>query len=226
MPNGDDWTIDELQASVSTYLEMLKRHRQKLPFTKRDYYRDLANRFGRSEGAFEYRAQNISHVLALLGREWLPGLPPAKNVGPKVTSILEGLLATVSDLHPTGQATFEAKVQAARKKTGAIPPAGNQTPRVQYASSSSFIRDPEVKAWVLEAAKGVCECCSNAAPFTAMSGDPYLEVHHVRQLADGGPDTTQNAVAICPNCHRALHYAINRTDLIEGLYKRITRLVR
>ncbi|MGE8574311.1 MAG: HNH endonuclease signature motif containing protein [Burkholderia contaminans] len=25
------------------------------------------------------------------------------------------------------------------------------------------------------------------------------------QLADGGEDTTENAVAVCPNCHRRAH---------------------
>ena len=35
----------------------------------------------RTPGAFEYRAANISHVLAAQGRRWLPGLIPAKNVG-------------------------------------------------------------------------------------------------------------------------------------------------
>jgi 5-methylcytosine-specific restriction protein A len=31
-------------------------------------------------------------------------------------------------------------------------------------------------------------------------------VHHRVRLADGGDDTTDNAVALCPNCHRKAHY--------------------
>ncbi|WP_413817679.1 HNH endonuclease [Pseudomonas viridiflava] len=34
-----------------------------------------------------------------------------------------------------------------------------------------------------------------------------MEVHHKIRLADGGLDTLENAVALCPNCHRATHYA-------------------
>jgi 5-methylcytosine-specific restriction protein A len=37
-------------------------------------------------------------------------------------------------------------------------------------------------------------------------GMPYLEVHHVKQLKDGGSDRIDNAVALCPNCHRKAHY--------------------
>lgn len=226
MSKGENWSVEELEASVTAYLEMLRLHREGIQFTKKSFYTDLAKRFGRTEKAFEYRAQNISHVLALLGREWIPGLVPAKNVGPKVTSILEGLLDSATGLYSGGQATFEAKVQAARKKIGSKPPAGNLVPKSQTTSASSYVRDPEVKAWVLESAKGICECCASPAPFVAVSGEPFLEVHHVRQLSDGGSDTVQNAVAICPNCHRALHYAVNRSELINGLYQRIPRLVR
>jgi len=34
---------------------------------------------------------------------------------------------------------------------------------------------------------GVCESCLQPAPFHGKKG-PYLEVHHVHRLSDGGPD--------------------------------------
>jgi len=47
------------------------------------------------------------------------------------------------------------------------------------------------------------------APFLRKKDQsPYLEVHHMIQLADGGEDTTENAVALCPNCHRQLHFGV------------------
>jgi 5-methylcytosine-specific restriction protein A len=33
-----------------------------------------------------------------------------------------------------------------------------------------------------------------------------LEVHHKKQLSEGGEDTVENAIALCPNCHREAHY--------------------
>jgi 5-methylcytosine-specific restriction protein A len=33
-----------------------------------------------------------------------------------------------------------------------------------------------------------------------------LEVHHKIRLADGGFDTVENAIAVCPNCHRQCHH--------------------
>ncbi|MBE7567833.1 hypothetical protein [Acidithiobacillus sp. HP-11] len=34
-------------------------------------------------------------------------------------------------------------------------------------------------------------------------------MHRVRQLADNGSDTVTNAVALCPNCDREVHYVEN-----------------
>ena len=71
----------------------------------------------------------------------------------------------------------------------------------------TFKRNPYVVAEVLHRAAGVCGSCLKAAPFTRKKdGAPYLEVHHRRQLAHGGEDTVANAIAVCPNCHRELHY--------------------
>ena len=35
---------------------------------------------------------------------------------------------------------------------------------------------------------------------------PYLEVHHIHLLAEGGDDSVDNARALCPNCHRKAHH--------------------
>ena len=77
-----------------------------------------------------------------------------------------------------------------------------------YTTSTSFRRNPDVVAEVLLRANGKCEGCLHPAPFRrATDGTPYLEVHHRVTLASGGEDTVANAIALCPNCHRAAHYA-------------------
>lgn len=94
-----------------------------------------------------------------------------------------------------------------RVRTARLASALAQPRRVEV-SSFAFIRNPDVIAEVLARAQGICEACGAAAPFSRRSdGTPYLEVHHKTRLADGGQDTVQNAVALCPNCHRREHYA-------------------
>lgn len=80
-------------------------------------------------------------------------------------------------------------------------------PRKFVTQTTSFARSAYVIAAALRRAKGVCEVCTLPAPFLRR-GDktPYLEVHHRVQLAKGGEDTLENALAICPNCHRQAHF--------------------
>ncbi|MDZ7860657.1 MAG: HNH endonuclease [Candidatus Krumholzibacteriota bacterium] len=223
---GSKWSDEELRASIDSYLEMLSLHRRGKPYIKKDYYRALAKKFGRTEKSFEFRAQNISHVLALIGREWLPGLVPATNVEAKVIERIEKLLAEVEKSRPSGTAAFEAKVRGARKRKMSKKPTGNKNPSSNIAETSQYERDPLVKAWILEKANGICENCEKKAPFVTHDGQLFLEVHHIWFLADGGPDCVENAVAVCPNCHRALHYSEDRDVLKENLYKNIGRLIK
>ncbi|MBI5908921.1 MAG: HNH endonuclease [Betaproteobacteria bacterium] len=37
-------------------------------------------------------------------------------------------------------------------------------------------------------------------------GRTYIETHHVIPLAENGPDSVSNVVALCPNHHRETHH--------------------
>jgi 5-methylcytosine-specific restriction protein A len=104
-------------------------------------------------------------------------------------------------------------------------PAGSERPRNVEITQATFARDPRVRAWVLATAKGFCEACANQAPFYTDDGSPYLEVHHVKMLADGGSDQITNAVALCPNCHRRFHHSADRKSFVTSIYQRVRRLI-
>lgn len=75
-------------------------------------------------------------------------------------------------------------------------------------------RDPYLKQMVKRIAEGKCQYCGEEAPFVDKQGEPYLEAHHVVRLADGGKDSIDNVVAICPNCHRKVHVLADEEDTI------------
>lgn len=110
------------------------------------------------------------------------------------------------------------------RKGKSTPPDGQKMVSKISTSSERFVRDPEVIAWVLAEATGVCENCGGPAPFKRPNGEPYLEVHHVRPLGEGGPDTIENAAACCPNCHRRLHFDEVKDALRLALIASVTRL--
>lgn len=220
-----EWTESELRASVASYLDMARRVREGKPVVKKQYYRDLAAQIGRSEKSCEYRMQNISYVLALMGRDWIKGLPPAKNVGAKVAAQIERLIGEIEGRSEAPRAG-EALTVAKARKTLQERPKGSKAPATTSATTTGFVRDAQVKAWVLERAKGSCEACTQPAPFSGADGFPFLEVHHVRRLADGGSDTVTNAVALCPNCHRRLHFSEDAQTYCESLFGKVKELVR
>lgn len=83
----------------------------------------------------------------------------------------------------------------------------DKRPKVIYELVKKFKRNPDVVAEVLFRAQGVCEKCGANAPFNRKKdGNPYLEVHHKLPLAQDGDDSVENAIAICPNCHREAHF--------------------
>ena len=129
---------------------------------------------------------------------------------------------------PTGDPKeLSERVGRARKRMrlkGANPPKGQEKVRRTSATSDRYIRDPEVIAWVLEEAAGICENCGSPAPFKRIDGEAFLEVHHVRPLGEGGPDVIENAAACCPNCHRRLHHDPSRDSLRSKLITSINRL--
>lgn len=108
-------------------------------------------------------------------------------------------------------ADFDAKIQqSARDSTETRRNRlGNaaKTPESYTCIITKYIRNPDVVAEVLHRANGICEECRANAPFNKkIDGTPYLEVHHKTQLSKGGDDTVENAIALCPNCHRKTHH--------------------
>lgn len=88
----------------------------------------------------------------------------------------------------------------------------NHEPKVSEVTI--YHRDPYLKETIKRIADGKCQLCGEDAPFLDTYGQPYLEEHHVKRLADGGSDTIDNVVAICPNCHRKIHILNDDRDQV------------
>ena len=166
-------------------------------------------------------------VARRLGQEWDEKCDsrhhPAKGggtvTGVGLQRILQGLRARAA----TEEQRFELQLEArlTDKSVPVTKPAGVVAPTRVRGSAASFRRSVEVAEWVLKHAKGKCELCGNPAPFVRVTGEGYLEVHHVQPLAEGGPDTVENTVAVCPNCHRAAHFSVSAVEICDQLLKHL-----
>jgi 5-methylcytosine-specific restriction enzyme A len=233
-PNG--WTDDELRCCVAAYHQLLIAQNSGVRSSKAALRRNAlaGNLRERSAAAYEFRMQNISAVLEEIGLETVKGYLPRRHVGSVKTRLValinmawnrDALLeeATSDDV------SLKTRVMSARlkyrKRALDGPPQGRHGTAKLDSLVGRFLRDPNIIGWVLEAACGICEVCSGPAPFLKEDGEPYLEVHHVRWLSEGGPDTTDNAIACCPNCHRKLHFSANRNSLRKQIVVTVTRII-
>jgi 5-methylcytosine-specific restriction enzyme A len=66
-----------------------------------------------------------------------------------------------------------------------------------------LMRSAAARRAVLIRSAGTCENprCTGQAQDLTDSGDPILEIDHVHDLAQGGPDDPAQMIALCPNCH-------------------------
>ncbi len=117
------------------------------------------------------------------------------------------LIPTIDDVHnELSNGLIESNKLSSEQRLKRLQKANKKPDRI-VAATTAFKRNPDVVAEALFQSKGKCGDCFEDAPFKKKSdGTPYLEVHHKILLSQGGDDTIENAIALCPNCHRKRHF--------------------
>ncbi|MEQ7919324.1 HNH endonuclease signature motif containing protein [Xanthomonas sp. WHRI 1810A] len=112
------------------------------------------------------------------------------------------------EVEPTGDLSVESSgVEIGVLRERAYDAAVASISKGKFTSTRTvYARSQAVKDYVLSRADGTCESCSRPAPFTTKAGTPYLEPHHINRLSDGGLDHPKYIGAICPTCHKEIHY--------------------
>ena len=109
------------------------------------------------------------------------------------------------------------KLRKLRKQAEADATKNPQNESSSIISGNQYQRSDKIREYTIVRADGQCEACGNAAPFKKPNGEPFLEVHHVDELGEGGADDPSLVVAVCPNCHREIHYRRHGDQLNEAL---------
>ena len=185
----------------------------------------------KSNEAIKQKLRNISFTLTRFCKPYIVEIEPLQDsddVHEKIANMLSRRnFIDLSNYEPIPDGkSLDEKVQKLLQYSLTGKPQGIRSPNKIQSSVNNYLRDPLVKAWIIQNANGSCELCGNPAPFFSSGNEPYLESHHVKTLADGGPDIIENTVALCPNCHRACHYGKEKTLLKEKLLSNIERLIQ
>ena len=80
-----------------------------------------------------------------------------------------------------------------------------RNPSVRHAVPTVWDSNVYVAELTRRRAKGICQLCDRPAPFHDKKDEAYLEPHHIVWRSQGGADTVDNSVALCPNCHKKMH---------------------
>ena len=200
MAGLSDWTQDQLVAAVGAYRMMQQRAAQGLALNKAQVYRELAEEHGRTPKAWEYRMQNISHVLDQLQQPWLSGLRPAANVGPEVTGQLIKLLGGTSPAETLTATTGDTRTQLLAERRYAeellaFSPADAEDQRrkvlatiVRRQGQASF------RAALLEAYSGRCA-------MTGCNVLDVLEAAHVYPYQGAATNSLTNGLLLRADVH-------------------------
>jgi hypothetical protein len=67
----------------------------------------------------------------------------------------------------------------------------------------------------------LCEGCANT--FTKANGEPYIEVHHIVPLREGGEDALWNLSVLCAHHHKMAHFAASAVQ--QRMAQHLLRIV-
>lgn len=132
-------------------------------------------------------------------------------------SILEALAEALPNAANSAASLAELRANAIAASTVTA-----QAPK--NSVMSVFIRSKAIRDYALARANGSCERCESSAPFKTKRGLPFLEVHHIRRLSDGGPDQPEFVAAVCPNCHREAHHGLNADAVNQALLEKVGKM--
>ncbi|MFZ5875709.1 MAG: HNH endonuclease [Nitrospirota bacterium] len=201
--------------------------------------REIAHRFGEipNKAVWARRSLNMDLAIQTAFRERLPirvvvcegKMRDIDDPGGKPSQVNKRLLdpvpwaVTAYDWN-TGKCTVTRGAPAGRfVDQFSIPQESLSQVERRPVSGQAFVRNPEIRRRVLLRAKGKCEWCAQPG-FTMADGKIFLETHHVIPLAEGGPDTGSNVVALCPNHHREAHHGANSPGMRKLLLDRLVHV--
>jgi hypothetical protein len=131
---GRDWSEQEVQLIVASYLEMLELELLGKPYNKTDHRKALSPQLnGRSDGSIEFKHQNVSAVLTSLGLPYIEGYKPRGNY--------QALLAQEAEAFLDKNPTFLERLAA----TPTVNP--DRLPEAGALDLNALIEGPPEQTW-------------------------------------------------------------------------------
>lgn len=161
-------------------------------------YRELAAQHGRTSKAWEYRMQNISHVLDQAGKPWLPGLLPASKVGAKVEPKLAKFLGlsgeTLTSVSGPTRGLLEQEAKAA-EASGSFTPMDEVDERRRVLAA--IVRRRGQAAF----RKALLDAYGGRCAMTGCNVVDALEAAHIRPYSGQSSSVVSNGLPLRADVH-------------------------
>lgn len=109
---SNDWSHEEVEATVSDYFDMLAMELRGESFNKAEHNRNLQKLLnGRTKAAIEKKHQNISAVLIEFGYPYIDGYKPLPNYQGLLYKVIEQRLLNATGLHREAAVAVEKTVE-------------------------------------------------------------------------------------------------------------------
>lgn len=181
MATGEDWTLDEVEATVADYFEMLVSELAGSKPNKSEKNRVLRERLhGRSHGSIEFKHQNISAILREANLPYIDGYKPRGNYQGLLWDVIRRFLERHPEvLSDVGRSDFAVRAAAGsgRRKISEIlddPPL--RTP-------AGFVHDSE-RAYI--ARKRDLALLDARRRSLGLSGEKFVVEFERRRLEEAG----------------------------------------
>lgn len=232
---GTDWGRDEVVAALHLYQQLLDKPISKVAGSEVER---LAQQIGRAPTGVYNKLMNLRAIDPRDSRKGFEGGSKIDQATWEEFFDTNSLIIDVTALEAENQRLWGGniksdklsdEVSATEEKRLAEKPLEallaqyanrpqNLKPRRRSQEAISYDRDPLVVILRKRLAGYRCEVDScQSEQFQTDSGELFVEVHHLIPLADGGPDTLDNTVAVCPTHHRSLHHGQHRMLLTGKL---------
>ena len=178
-------------------------------FKESDYYNSLKGRFIRLSLIEAVNTENL-HLYELRKHGLVNAPYVAMKLHGELLHYIESYFSAPKPINILLDSIDDAEMESSNlDRSMRLKRINQANPRPNLVQVTSYVyeRNPDIVAEALCRASGVCERCNNKAPFNRKTDNsPYLEIHHIQPLSEGGVDSLENVLALCPNCHRELHF--------------------
>ena len=175
-----------------------------------------------------YRIRDIQHLLSRQKTGNQEPLVLKTSLFPNELPEIIGFSVLINeDIPETAKQDFIAFPASKRKIRGEFDGATReQRKRKVTTKSGRYLTNTSLAEKARSNGDYHCAICSGHETFKRMAdGKPYVEVHHLipmraQESFDNSLDVLSNLICLCPNCHRKIHYGIDKRDMIIKLHKR------